>query len=173
MPIQTEIVVPLRSLHALSSSARMEVLRALRARRMTAAEVAAVLRIRKSSAHKHLSRLAAAGFVTRHDDNRVWVYYSLTPRGRHLVSSERPRFALLLAASVAVVVGGASVVAWRIWEYARLPDDAWNVSHISGPAPRPEFFTPAVAWAIALMTLGVAAGLFAAWHLRRLRRAYG
>lgn len=94
-----EIAVSIRSLHALTSGGRMRVLRCLTTRRMTSAEVSATLRMRKSSAHKHLLRLARAGFVQRHDDgDRVWVYYSLTSAGRHLAESERPRLVLLFVA---------------------------------------------------------------------------
>lgn len=168
-----EMAVTVKSLQALTSGGRMQVLRCLRQRRMTAAEVSTALNIHKSSAHKHLSRLSDAGFVTRHDDDRVWVYYSLTPHGRHLISSERPRFALLLAASVVIVVGAASVIAWRVWEYANLMKEAWQIDHISGPPPPPEFFTPTAAAATVVLVLALAAASIAAWRLRRNRRAYG
>lgn len=146
-----EIVISLRSLQALASKARMDVLRCLTSRRMTAAEVSSRLSIRKSSAHKHLLGLARAGFVSRHDDgDRVWIYYSLTHQGRHLVKSERPRLVLLLSASLLMVAGAFAFVAWRVYLWTH-PDGTgtWGVDEIF-PRPRPAFFTPGVVIAIVI-----------------------
>lgn len=116
-----EIVVSIRSLQALSSGGRMRVLRCLSTRRMTAAEVSSVLSIRKSSAHKHLTRLFSAGFVRRHDDERLWVYYSLTAHGRHLVASERPCVVLMLATSVVISLAAIAYLGSRVWAKYRSP----------------------------------------------------
>lgn len=151
-----EISVTVRALHALTSSGRMAVLKCLRTRRMTAAEVATSAKMRKSSAHKHLVRLATAGFVLRHDDDRVWVYYSLTPQGRHLVESERPRLVLLLAAAVILLTASLALLGLqaRRWQKAV---EAWDVAHVGPYAP--SFWTPetiALASAAAILAAAVA-----------------
>lgn len=152
-----EIHVTVRALQALTSGGRMNVLRSLRARRMTAAEVATATKMRKSSAHKHLTRLAIAGFVRRHEDDRVCVYYSLTTHGRHLVESERPRLVLILGGTVVLLCGLAVAVAWQVWAWWRLANEAWNIDHIGPPPPLPTFWTPALTLsALATCVLGVA-----------------
>lgn len=160
MGLGSEIGISLRSLHALTSAPRMDVLRLLLKRRMTAAEVSAELKIRKSSAHKHLTRLAEAGFLMRHDDaDRVWVYYSLTPQGRHLVKSERPRIALLFATAAALLILAVVYVAWRAYEW-RNPDGdgTWGVDEIF-PRVRPAFFTASVILAMAIGLLALTAAV--------------
>lgn len=154
-----EIAVSLRSLQALASNARMDVLRCLTSRRMTAAEVSAKLGIRKSSAHKHLSRLARAGFVTRHDDDRVWVYYNLTNEGRHLVTTERPRLVLLLSSALILTTLSLVFIAWRIYAWRNTDGDGtWGVDEIF-PRPRAGFFTVTVILAVTLVILATAAAI--------------
>lgn len=163
-----EISVTVSALHALTSSGRMTVLKCLRTRRMTAAEVAAFAKMRKSSAHKHLVRLAGAGFVRRHDDDRVWVYYSLTPQGRHLVESERPRLVLLLAAATILLTASLALLGThaRRWQKEL---EAWEVGHV-GPYP-PSFWTiETVALASAALILAAAAILTVA-RLAAARRS--
>ncbi|MFA5862794.1 MAG: winged helix-turn-helix domain-containing protein [Candidatus Thermoplasmatota archaeon] len=163
-----EIAVTVRALHALTSSGRMDVLRCLRARRMTAAEVAHRAGMRKSSAHKHLTRLASAGFVHRHDDDRVWVYYSLTLHGRHLVESERPRLVLLFASSTLLLMATLVALAWEARLWAKRMEDAWDVGHIGPKPPMPSFWTTET---IALVIVTTALGLAVAVVGMRLARA--
>lgn len=167
--VSGEISVTVTALHALTSSGRMEVLKCLRTRRMTAAEVAAVARMRKSSAHKHLVRLATAGFVRRHDDDRVWVYYSLTPQGRHLVESERPRLVLLLAVTTLLLMASLAFLGMhaRRWQKAM---EAWDIGHVGPYAPK--FWTPDVVLvALAAGVLAVASAVTIARLVSARRRA--
>lgn len=166
-----EIAVTVRALHALTSNGRMDVLRCLRARRMTAAEVADTIQIQRSSAHKHLTRLSTAGFVRRHDDERVWVYYSLTPEGRHLVESERPRLVLLLATSLILLTGsvGLLVLHERRWE--KKVEEAWDMGHVGPNTPLPPFWTAeAILLAGAAAILVVCGSLVLARLIRMKRR---
>lgn len=162
-----EISVTVRALHALTSSGRMAVLKCLRARRMTAAEVAASAKMRKSSAHKHLVRLSSAGFVRRHDDDRVWVYYSLTPHGRHLVESERPRLVLILAAAVILLSASLALLGVHAlrWQKAM---EAWEVGHV-GPYP-PSFWTSETVTLASVAAILVVAATLAAARFSAARR---
>lgn len=166
-----EIAITVRALHALTSSGRMDVLRCLRARRMTAAEVADRAGMRKSSAHKHLTRLATAGFVHRHDDDRVWVYYSLTSHGKHLVASERPRLVLLFASSTLLLMTTLVALAWQARLWAKRMEDAWDVGHIGPKPPMPSFWTTeTITLAVAAIALGLAAAVLCL-RLVRARRS--
>lgn len=162
-----EIAVTVRALHALTSSGRMDVLRCLRARRMTAAEVADRAGMRKSSAHKHLTRLATAGFVRRHEDDRVWVYYSLTHHGRHLVESERPRLVLLFGVSILLLTTTLAALAWQARLWAKRLEDAWDIGHIGPKPPMPSFWTTeTIVLAVVATALGLAAGILGARLVR-------
>lgn len=172
MSLSDELAFTLKSLQALTSGGRMSVLRCLRQRRMTAAEVASALDIQKSSAHKHLLRLSTAGFVKRHDDDRVWVYYSLTREGRHLAETERPRLVLLLGTSLAALAAAATFLYWRVHKWTNTDGQGtWGVDEIF-PRPRPEFFTPAVLASIALGVLALLAALHLGWRVAASRRQH-
>ena len=137
---------------------------------MTSAEVASTLGIRKSSAHKHLLKLAAAGFARRHDDDdRIWVYYSLTPEGRHLTESEKPFVALLLGTSAVLAIAALYAVLVRFQRYRLALADAWEIDYIGTSPPQPAFFTPAVVALLCLLSLAAAGAAVAAWRLRRGR----
>lgn len=145
----------------------MRVLRCLRVRRMTSAEVSKAIKIRRSSAHSHLTKLAKAGFVIRHDEGRRWVYYSLTTHGRHLADSERPRIVILFAASLtAAAVSGAYVGASAARWFRPEPPGSWGMDPIN-LYHQPTFFTPAVAAALVLLGLALGGVIAMAWRLRR------
>jgi DNA-binding MarR family transcriptional regulator len=138
---------------------------------MTSAEVAATLAMRKSSAHKHLTRLTDAGFVQRHEDERKWVYYSLTHPGRHLVETERPRLVLLLGTAVAALAASIGFLAWRVQSWRSIDGDGtWGVDEIF-LRPRPEFFTAGVLAAILLTTFATVVASRIGWRLLRARES--
>lgn len=72
------------------SVSRLRILKALAERRATVSELAREMELNKSTVHGHMQDLVDDGFVQRHEDeDRLWVYYSLTERGKKLVDSER------------------------------------------------------------------------------------
>jgi DNA-binding transcriptional ArsR family regulator len=94
-------------LKVLSSDSRREILRLLRERRMTGAELAARLELGKPAVSEHLKKLQEADLIERFDDpERRWVYYSLSARGRGILEPQRVRFYLVMSvAAVALMVG--------------------------------------------------------------------
>jgi DNA-binding transcriptional ArsR family regulator len=162
----SEIAIHIRSLAALASGGRMRVLRSLQERRRTASEVAELLGMRRGSAQRHLIGLTHAGFAQRHEDSdRVWVYYSLTRQGRHLVESERPRLVLVLASTIAALAVVVGVVAWQWRQYTRTYGGAWSGQHIHNP---PTFLSVTI---VTLLALALALVIASAWSALRLRRA--
>lgn len=105
----------------LASDSRRDILRLLHKRKMTLTELAAALSLKKATVLEHLKKLAETGLVRRLEDDRLWVYYELSPRGKRVVSPGRTRFYLIMGlAAAAIVLGG--VVAALV--YANLDDAA-------------------------------------------------
>lgn len=72
------------------SESRLRILKALAKSRRTVSELARFLDLNKSTVHGYVQDMVEDGLVDRDDDqDRLWVYYSLTQVGRTLVERER------------------------------------------------------------------------------------
>jgi DNA-binding transcriptional ArsR family regulator len=107
LPLEPDLI------EVLAADTRRNVLSLLQDRRMTVTELARELDLGKATVHEHLDKLTEAGLVERHEDDRLWVYYGLTPRGKRLLNPDRTRFYLALASSVvAALIAGLAVYAF-------------------------------------------------------------
>ena len=106
-----------KSLFALASDTRLDILRALQPMRRTVTQLAESLSIDKAAIHRHLKMLEEGGFVKRYDDHG-FVYYGLSWKARDLISpNENTRVVILLSSSlvafgvaVMLIVAALSVV---------------------------------------------------------------
>lgn len=104
--INRKIVLDQESFKALASDTRIEILKKLDGTQLTVTDLANAMAVNKSAIHKHLTRLVEAGLVKKKDNERKWVYYTLSLKGAQLLHPERVQIALMLAATaVAVTVG--------------------------------------------------------------------
>lgn len=87
---------------------RLRALKALQERRKTASELARELELTKSTTHGYLQDLVEDGLVERYEDERLWVYYGLSERGRALV--RRDKLTLILDISTLLSILGAGAV---------------------------------------------------------------
>ncbi|MDD2473091.1 MULTISPECIES: winged helix-turn-helix domain-containing protein [unclassified Methanoculleus] len=107
-----DIVLTKDTFEVLASGTRLDILKALRTRRMTVTELADDLDLAKSTVHHHLQRLADAGFVAAGEDGHAWVYYALTPAGRALLQPHgSARVRIILTAGLASLAGGVAALA--------------------------------------------------------------
>lgn len=84
------------------SHSRLRVLKALQGTRRTGSELARELDLNKSTVHGYLQDLVEDGLVERHDpEDRMWVYYSLSPDGEAIVDRDRLRLVVDLSTAVA------------------------------------------------------------------------
>ena len=109
-----ELPIDVDLIKVLASDTRRDILRLLGERRRTLTELAEALDLKKATILEHLKKLVEAGLIRRLDeDERLWIYYELTPRGRRLVHPGRTRFYLIMAGAVVatLLVGALAVVA--------------------------------------------------------------
>src|SRR5262249_35074623 len=91
-----------------------DILKALRARRMTVSELSSTLALGKSTVFEHLNKLLDGGLVVRHDDpDREWVYYELAPKAKRLFNPVSAKIVLML--STVVALGLAALVAFSLY----------------------------------------------------------
>jgi DNA-binding transcriptional ArsR family regulator len=86
-----------KSLFALASDTRVEILRALQPMRRTVTQLSETLDIDKAAVHRHLKKMEEGGLVKRYEDHG-FVYYGLSWKARDLMSpSENTRIVILLS----------------------------------------------------------------------------
>jgi DNA-binding transcriptional ArsR family regulator len=89
-----------RSLFALASDTRLEILKNLQSNRRTVTQLAELLRIDKAAVHRHLKKLEEGGFVARTEDHG-FVYYALTWKSRDILDpNDRTRIVILISSAL-------------------------------------------------------------------------
>ena len=78
------ITLDKKTLAALLSETRVNILKSLDIRRMTVSELSLKLSRPKSTIHENLDRLVGTDLVKKNDEGHKRVYYELTERGRRL-----------------------------------------------------------------------------------------
>jgi len=88
-----------KSIMALASDTRLEILKSLLPMRRTVSQLSEALDIDKAAVHRHLKKMEDGGLVKR-DEDHGFVYYGLTWKARDLLSpNENTRIVILLSAS--------------------------------------------------------------------------
>jgi len=88
-----------KSLFALASDTRLDILRALQPMRRTVTQLADALDIDKAAVHRHLKKMEEGGLVKRYEDHG-FVYYGLSWKARDLMSpNENTKIVILLSAT--------------------------------------------------------------------------
>ena len=88
-----------KSLFALASDTRLDILRALQPMRRTVSQLSESLDIDKAAVHRHLKKMEEGGLVKRFEDHG-FVYYGLSWKARDLLApNENTRIVILLSAS--------------------------------------------------------------------------
>ncbi len=105
LPLEPDLI------KVLASDTRREILGQLQERRMTVTELARELDLRKATVHEHLKKLVDAGLVGREEDDRLWVYYELTPEGKRILNPQRTRFYLVIGLGVLAALAGVVALA--------------------------------------------------------------
>lgn len=101
------------ALKLLASDTRLDILKALRTRRMTVSELSSSLALGKSTVFEHVNKLVDGGLVVRHDDpHREWVYYELAQKSRRLFNPVSAKIVLMLSSVIGLAL--AALVGWSL-----------------------------------------------------------
>lgn len=121
-----------KSLFALASDTRIEILRSLQPMRRTVTQLSESLGIDKAAVHRHLKKMEEGGLVKRYEDHG-FVYYGLSWKARDLLSpDENTRIVIMISSSwilclmvISLVILGGSL---------GLTDNAFDSSPKLSPA---------------------------------------
>lgn len=168
------------ALKALASDTRLDILKRLDERQKTVTELARELELNKATVFEHCERLLGAELIQKIEDDRKWVYYQLSWKGRRILHPERMTIALLLSTSLGAVV--SAVVAFALFWRTRVPgtpgpageemqksieNGATAMADTLAASPLQAFLgEPALlGWGLFLAALALV-GVAAAWHVR-------
>lgn len=148
------------------SESRVRILKALEDTRRTVSELGRQLELNKSTVHSHIQGLVEDDLVRREDDeDRLWVYYTLTRSGREIVKTNKLRFVVDISSFVAIL-GSLSLLAYRFLFQGRQQGTGGGQPGPWTP-PAPEAGVPWVLLAAgALLLLGLGC-LALRYHLTR------
>ena len=136
MRIFGNVILDTDSFKALASHVRIDILKFLDQRQMTVTDLSKVLKISKSTAHKHLERLVEVGLIERLDENRKWVYYRITRKGLKILHPENVTVSFILSWSIvlvgALLVGLALYLVWFPLPTLTLDRTALSISSVIG-----------------------------------------
>lgn len=163
-----------RSLATVSRT-RVRILRQLAERDWTVSELARELGLGKSTLHKSLELLARDGLVVRKEsEERIWVYYALTPAGREFMAKGRLVFVLDLSAVFSVIGAVLAALAYVLAKPTSLPPIDAPIGKPGGGPPIPSDASavppPLLAIALGLLALAATLAVIRAFYVRRLGR---
>ena len=100
-----------KSLFALASDTRLQMLKSLQPMRRTVSQLSEELGIDKGAIHRHLKKMEEGGLVKRFEEHS-FVYYGLTWKARDLISpNESTRVVIILSALWIVLIAAVLVLA--------------------------------------------------------------
>ncbi len=111
-----KITLDKKTLGALSSDTRANILKSIDVRRMTVSELSKELNLPKSTIHENLIKLIDTDLVKKNDDNNTnRVYYELTEKGITILHPhEMTKIIILLSSAALSIVGGIIEMYWFI-----------------------------------------------------------
>jgi DNA-binding transcriptional ArsR family regulator len=96
---QMRVELDKKSLFALASDTRLEILKALQPMRRTVSQLSEVVSVDKAAVFRHLKKMEDGGLVKRYEEHG-FVYYGLTWKAKDLIApSESTRIIVLLSAT--------------------------------------------------------------------------
>lgn len=119
-----EVESDLSEIKALASSTRIEILKKLSERNHTVSELSRILNLSKPTVLHHMRVLEAAGLIRRVDDERKWVYYQLTEKGRVVIRLRRIKLLLsILILALPVALLTSLLMSMRVKELPKAAGD--------------------------------------------------
>ncbi len=105
--MEEKIVLDSKSFEALATGTRVKILKSLLERKKTLSEISKEFGMSVSGVKEHLDILLEATLIIKLDDGHKWKYYTLTNKGRQIVTPQHKgaRILLLLLFSFVIFTG--------------------------------------------------------------------
>jgi len=165
-----------KSLFALASDTRLEILKALQPMRRTVSQLSEVVNVDKAAVYRHLKKMEDGGLVKRYEEHG-FVYYGLSWKAKDLIApNESTRIVILLSATWLLLLCAA------VFLSAGLMAEEGN-NYLSGFLPTKEatydqggFATDGgsswLSWVLPSAAFGLAAAFAAYLAVLRIRKPF-
>lgn len=81
----------------LASETRVGILKNLDEKQMTVSDLARAMEMNKATLFEHLEKMINAGLIKKKEDERKWVYYYITWKGKNILHPERTKIVIALS----------------------------------------------------------------------------
>ena len=95
-----------KTLKALSSDTRQEIIKCLSKRPYTASELSKLMNKHVTTVAEHLETLEKSGLVEKREDGHKWVYYSLSEKGERLFKPQFYSWTVVIVLSLLALLFG-------------------------------------------------------------------
>lgn len=100
-----KILIDRKTLKAISSDTRMDLLKYLSKRKYTLSELSKKLNLKDPTVKEHLDNLIASDLVKKEETENKWKYYSLTEKGKKLVNPKEVKLFISFIISFIATIG--------------------------------------------------------------------
>jgi DNA-binding MarR family transcriptional regulator len=100
-----KILIDRKTLKAISSDTRMDILKYLSSRKYTLTELSEKTSLKNPTIKEHLDHLIDSNLVKREESDNKWKYYSLTEKGKKLVKPKEVKILISFVISLIATFG--------------------------------------------------------------------
>jgi DNA-binding transcriptional ArsR family regulator len=164
-----------KSLFALASDTRLEILHSLQPMRRTVSQLSESMNIDKAAVHRHLKKMEEGGLVKRYEDHG-FVYYGLSWKARDLLApNENTKIIILLSCSWLLIVALAFLLVAGFASHSSIlvPKGAGHPSENYGVGgEKIALFKnePAIVWMLPAVLLAACSAAIITMAVRRIKR---
>ncbi|USN45583.1 MAG: ArsR family transcriptional regulator [Candidatus Woesearchaeota archaeon] len=112
---EDKVLLDRKTLKAIVSESRMDILKLLSAKQYTQTDIADLLGLGASTVKEHLDTLEKADLVKKEVTTRKWKYYSLTLKGKRLVDPRSVRVLFAFGISLVATIGVGVTLAKQLF----------------------------------------------------------
>ncbi len=100
----SKITLDQETFKGLASETRIGILKILDEHQMTVSDLARAMDMSKATLYEHLEKLIKIGLIKKKEDERKWVYYKLTWKGKSILHPERTKVAIVLSVFLIIFI---------------------------------------------------------------------
>jgi DNA-binding transcriptional ArsR family regulator len=116
-----EITLDRKTFEALAIDTRVNILKSLKQRRKTQAELSKEMSLAASTISEHLDKMLNAELIRREEQGKKWIYYALTDKGKGIVEPKQSSvFVFSLGISLILIFAGI----FTAWQPMNAVDDS-------------------------------------------------
>jgi DNA-binding MarR family transcriptional regulator len=115
-----KIIINRDILFSLSSSPRINILKSLNIQRRTLGELAKMTSLSRANTYYHLQKLVENDLVIPVQTENIWIYYTLTEKGKHLIQPDKDDNIVLMIATGLITYSAGVILITNIFSLPRL-----------------------------------------------------